>query len=761
MNPESKRKGLRRHSPGRRFARLELRGRPAGQVIVLACVTLLVVALVMLTSFGIASAIHRRIQLQTHADALAFSVATVEARSMNVVAYQNRAFTATVVTMMTAHAWLGLANVNVRIVDAARRMFRTMRMQEPFLAVCPPVAVPPNPPPVPQCFVGDAAGHFHCHHQRWAHAKVVMLEQAIGIDEFDPATPPNFAQANAAPKPGPHNGAGPAILLLRTKDAQFNAAMRQLSASLDAQWGAQRAALQNRYDNVRNGGLDVYQILATTNGVPANAFVAALHQRNGQEFACAFEGIAQLEGDCARVGQGGAGSAVAPSPVGSLTVRSAIARSAANAARTQFETMCANSDANYANYGAQTASQHPTPGSGRRRCEMALHRAIRPNDAPNTPGPAQWNQNFWSYLLNRPGDRPDPNGTVSFRLSQFAALNGDTVLPNQQIGDTGSYQPGATAQRIANSFQFEQSRDLPPLNQNPTQLRLRWHHWNTTNQDWWIIGGRLPMPGGQARFWADRVFDVAIGSDDQGVWYHYGCKIGPNVPAVTAADLDRCDGDQFPPLAPNALPYANLDLHQPGQDHTAANTGWEGICNPLRAQSPCFINFRADSRSRNDYGQPSVYAAVKAPLGPVSANGNFKPWHLNAAGQQTIEFVQGQPRTIVMRPRYGNTGAGAGNNPPRADEAFAVSKAKVYYHEIVPFWKTGPWNATVANRHWRRPPNLFDPFWRAKLHPFRAAEKVQALQLSVDQPGSALLATPGVAQTIDGADQNLGYGERE
>ena len=53
----------------------------------LACLSLFTMAAMLMTSFALTNAIHERIRIQAHADATAYSVATLEARSLNVIAY--------------------------------------------------------------------------------------------------------------------------------------------------------------------------------------------------------------------------------------------------------------------------------------------------------------------------------------------------------------------------------------------------------------------------------------------------------------------------------------------------------------------------------------------------------------------------------------------------------------------------------------------------------------------------------------------------
>ena len=105
----------------------------------------------------------------------------------------------------------------------------------------------------------------------------------------------------------------------------------------------------------------------------------------------------------------------------------------------------------------------------------------------------------------------------------------------------------------------------------------------------------------------------------------------------------------------------------------------------------CFINYRVGSKE-NNWGQPLVFFVASQDLN-LSArentlNTNTLPWHLNQQGQVSIDGGQ-QPRGILqMRPQQ---------------PAHAVSQAMVYFHRM---------------DTWQAPPNLFEPYWRAKLHPF-------------------------------------------
>jgi len=84
----------------------------------LGCVTMLLLATSLMMSFSIANAVHERIRLQSHADAMAFSMAVVEARAMNYLAYSNRAIAAAFVSMTSVHAYAAIVDSSVPLMNA-------------------------------------------------------------------------------------------------------------------------------------------------------------------------------------------------------------------------------------------------------------------------------------------------------------------------------------------------------------------------------------------------------------------------------------------------------------------------------------------------------------------------------------------------------------------------------------------------------------------------------------------------------------------
>lgn len=153
--------------------------------------------------------------------------------------------------------------------------------------------------------------------------------------------------------------------------------------------------------------------------------------------------------------------------------------------------------------------------------------------------------------------------------------------------------------------------------------------------------------------------------------------------------------------------------------------GWEGAVGPTRVSSQrggpsgyygtscadrhaCFVNFNLTTEKGLAYNQPSVYGGMRQPLKLMGRANTQRPWELNESGEVTMK-VGGSSWNLVMAPQ---------------GDAYAVSKAKVYFHQL------GDWSV---------PPNSFDPFWRAKLHPFAKKELEKAFE-SMGLPEEAALA---------------------
>jgi hypothetical protein len=83
---------------------------------VLAVLTMVLMALMLLVGFNITHSIHERIRIQAAADAHAYSSALIQARVLNVNAYMNRTIAAMLVAQNSMHAWMAIATQNVSLL---------------------------------------------------------------------------------------------------------------------------------------------------------------------------------------------------------------------------------------------------------------------------------------------------------------------------------------------------------------------------------------------------------------------------------------------------------------------------------------------------------------------------------------------------------------------------------------------------------------------------------------------------------------------
>ncbi|HYO57629.1 hypothetical protein [Archangium sp.] len=194
----------------------------------------------------------------------------------------------------------------------------------------------------------------------------------------------------------------------------------------------------------------------------------------------------------------------------------------------------------------------------------------------------------------------------------------------------------------------------------------------------------------------------AIAADEQGAmfnqWKH---GIGPYMPYKSLIASDKNNG-----------------RHSPGGAHSGSHT-FEGVntkaLTGCTTSGNCFMKFRANDDATRDFGQPRVYSYVTKDF--HVGDKKKAPWELNDSA--TVNFDNGDSSASLTL---------------AADKGAALSKAMVYYHR---FGENG----------WREAPNLFNPYWRAKLHPFTqeqaaevlsAAENTDAAQLVRSSSGLSL-----------------------
>ncbi len=133
---------------------------------------------------------------------------------------------------------------------------------------------------------------------------------------------------------------------------------------------------------------------------------------------------------------------------------------------------------------------------------------------------------------------------------------------------------------------------------------------------------------------------------------------------------------------------------------------YEGV--PCDGSGGCFINFRlAEQGGETDWGQPATYGAIKQDL-RLMRDGKDRPWELGGKGEVKMPGQEGKWKYVPEGQGYG------------------VAKAKAYFHQL---------------DNWSAPPNLFDPFWRAKLHPFIRDELKEVLQKVGDSNGQQIISS--------------------
>ncbi len=151
--------------------------------------------------------------------------------------------------------------------------------------------------------------------------------------------------------------------------------------------------------------------------------------------------------------------------------------------------------------------------------------------------------------------------------------------------------------------------------------------------------------------------------------------------------------------------------HFPSWAHQGDHDKYKGMQNEdvCGDDKNCFINFRAVNDKDKDFGQPTSYASARYSTLAEKMSGGGRDrnaWLLNDKGEVELDMGSGKARVQLIPRKAG----------------YAISKAKTYFHQ--------PGN-------WQAPPNFFDPFWRAKLHPFMSREEARnAAQTAGDSDGA-------------------------
>lgn len=276
---------------------------PRGQVLVLACVSLLLIALMMVFSFGLSSAIHERIRIQSQADAQAFSVATLEARGLNVMVYTNRAIASTVVTNMSVHAWYAIASETVSILRGGESGMAQVAAQER----------------------GCCAKGMACKDDPVASTKPWCIQcQACCADVL--AAEAISAKFGAEARNWEST--------LHGTEADFNATVRGLNQAAIDLHVLQKKTLGRVEAEIGNEGSGALLGLLRARNAPRSTYVQSVHAVNKTEFSCAVEGWKDPDNCKTLLGL--------VRPKLTIDERSAIIADVSNASRGSFQKYCAN-----------------------------------------------------------------------------------------------------------------------------------------------------------------------------------------------------------------------------------------------------------------------------------------------------------------------------------------------------------------------------------------------------------------------------------
>ncbi|PTL85837.1 TadE/TadG family type IV pilus assembly protein [Vitiosangium sp. GDMCC 1.1324] len=188
----------------------------------------------------------------------------------------------------------------------------------------------------------------------------------------------------------------------------------------------------------------------------------------------------------------------------------------------------------------------------------------------------------------------------------------------------------------------------------------------------------------------------AIAAEEQGMMYNQW-KHGTGIPLKYSALVASDSGS---------------GKHTPGGAHSGSHK-FEGVnAKALTACTlggNCFMKFRANEDKDRDYGQPRSFSYVTKTL--RGASKTKAPWQLNSSA--TLNFQNGKTSASLTL---------------AADEGAALSKAIVYYHRF-------------GDNGWREAPNLFSPYWRAKLHPFTQQQAAEVLTAASNTDAAQLVSS--------------------
>jgi hypothetical protein len=217
-----------------------------GQTLVLTALSMLIIALMTMVTFNLSRALHRRMALQQQADAAAFSTAVVEARTLNYLAYSNRAQAASLVSMMILHAHMVAATAAPEVFQAGYEAFEKISIAEGVL--CALSLIP-----------GNGGMAVHCGHV--APTLAIAYQFRAERNKWRPKV------KNLEPK--------------------FRAAMDKIDKMMDHNYRNQRLIVTQTTVHLQGAGIAQLRAanapLATVTPVPVRVL-------NGEDFSCALDG---------------------------------------------------------------------------------------------------------------------------------------------------------------------------------------------------------------------------------------------------------------------------------------------------------------------------------------------------------------------------------------------------------------------------------------------------------------------------------------
>jgi hypothetical protein len=223
-----------------------------GQAMVLSALSFLVLALMVTLSFNLSHALRQKMSLQQHSDALAYSMAVLEARALNYYAVGNRAIAGSYVAMNSIHAYVAAASVSGEMMRAARNNFFQIAALEVIRCMCY------------TCIE-------HCVHA--AEAVKIAGDFSKEGSDYDK--------------------------LVRGGETSFVDAMKGLDLMVDNIHIAQRSVHDKTLQSVKDGKSNGLEQLTEYNAPGATFLAQQVGGMNANEFNCAVDGM-DCQGSVAR-----------------------------------------------------------------------------------------------------------------------------------------------------------------------------------------------------------------------------------------------------------------------------------------------------------------------------------------------------------------------------------------------------------------------------------------------------------------------------